>query len=81
VAGHQPPRPPAPQEPPTGSLRPPAPREPPGGLLRPPTMPAMLRPSAAGPHSSKPQERPPINDRRPKCPANKNNDKIYQMKQ
>jgi hypothetical protein len=82
VAGHphpQPPRtrgPPAPREPPAGLLRPLAPREPPAG---PPT--ALLPPSAADPRHSKPQERPPIGVRRPKCLVNKNNDKIYQMKQ
>jgi hypothetical protein len=40
----------------------------------------MLQPSAAGPYHSKPQERPHVGVRRLKCPANKNNDKIYQMK-
>jgi hypothetical protein len=54
VAGHQPPRPLAPREPPAVLLLPPAPREPPGGPLRPPATPAMLRPSAASPHRSKP---------------------------
>jgi hypothetical protein len=72
VAGHlcpQPPRtraPPTPREPPAGPLRPLAPQEPPTG------------PSAIGPHRSKPQERSPISARRPKFPANRNNDKIYQ---
>jgi hypothetical protein len=82
VASHQPrPRHPTPQEPTAGSLPRPAPREPPAGLLRASTTPAMLRPFAAGPHRSKPQERPPVDVGRPKCPTNKNNDKIYQMKQ
>jgi hypothetical protein len=67
VAGHQPPRTPA-----VGPLRPLAPREPPAG---------PLRPSAAGPQRSKPEERPPVGVRKLKCPTNKNNDKIYQMKQ
>jgi hypothetical protein len=58
--------------------RPLTPREPPTGPLHPP---ATLRPSAARPHRSKPQERPPVGVGRPKCPVNKNNDKIYQMKQ
>jgi hypothetical protein len=79
VVGHQPPGPqvvgplwpPAPREPPAGSLRSLAPQEPPAG---------PLWPAATGPHRSKPQERPPVGVRRPKCPANKNNDKIYQMK-
>jgi hypothetical protein len=78
VAGHQPhPRRSAHWEPPTGSLHPPAPQEPSAGPLRPP---ATLQPSAIGPHHSKPQERPPVGVDRPKCLANKNNDKIYQMK-
>jgi hypothetical protein len=79
MASHQPrPRRPAPWEPPAGLLRPPSPQEPPAGPLHPP---AMLRPSAAGPHRGKPQARPPVSVRRPKCPANKNNNKIYQMKE
>jgi hypothetical protein len=41
----------------------------------------MLWPSTVGLYHSKPQERPPVGVRRPKCPANKNNDKIYEMKQ
>jgi hypothetical protein len=78
VAGHQPrPQRPAPREPPTGSLRPPAPREPRAGPLRHPVTLATLRPSAAGPHHSKPKERPSVGVGRLKCPANKNNDKIY----
>jgi hypothetical protein len=95
VAGHQPhPRRLAPREPPDGSLRRPAPREPPAGSLRcttpqeplagPLRHPAMLvtlRPSAARPHHTKPQERPPISVGWLKCPANKNNNKIYQIKQ
>jgi hypothetical protein len=82
VAGHQlHPRPLAPQEPPAGSLRHLAPREPNAGPLRSLATTAMLRPSAAGPRHSKPQEKPPVSVKRPKCPANKNNNKIYQMKQ
>jgi hypothetical protein len=96
VAGHQPhPRCRAPQEPPVGLLHPPAHREPPAGPLRALAMSVTLQPSAAGllraltmlrpsaddPHHSKPQERPPVGVGRPKCPTNKNNDKIYQMKQ
>jgi hypothetical protein len=78
MAGHQPhPRRSAPWEPPNGLLRPPAPQEPPGSLQAP----ATLRPSAAGPHHSKRQEWPPVIVGRLKCPTNKNNDKIYQMKQ
>jgi hypothetical protein len=78
---HQPhPRHPAPQEPPAGSLRPPAPQEPLTGPLRPSTTPATLRPSIAGPRRSNSQDRPHVGVGRPKCPANKNNDKIYQMK-
>jgi hypothetical protein len=65
-----------PTDTPAGPLRPLAPREPP---IEPPA--AMLRPSAAGPHHSKPHERPPVGVERSKCPTNKNNDKIYQMKQ
>jgi hypothetical protein len=42
-------------------------------------MPAMLWASPAGPHRSKPQERPPVGVRRMKCPTNKNNNKTYQM--
>jgi hypothetical protein len=81
MAGHQPPpRPPAPREPPAGSFRPPAPLEPPARPLRPPITPAMLRPSAASPLCSKPQERLPVGVGRLKCLTNKNNDKIYQMK-
>jgi hypothetical protein len=88
VAGHQPPRPlaagplqpPAPRENPAGSLQTSTTREPPAGSLRPPTTPAKLQPSAAGPRRSKPQERPHVSVGRPKCTANKNNDKIYQMK-
>jgi hypothetical protein len=80
VAGHQPPQPLAPRAPPSRSLRPSAPREPPGGLLRPSPTPTTLLSSAIGPRHSKPQERPPVGVKRPKCPANKNNDKIYQMK-
>jgi hypothetical protein len=81
VAGHQcHPQRPTPREPPARSLHPPAPREPPAGPLRAPAMPAMLQPSATGPRLSKPQERPPVGVNRPKCPANKRNDKIYQMK-
>jgi hypothetical protein len=89
VAGHQPPQMSSPMEPPTGTLQPPAPRSPPVGPLQPsaprephagmPT--AMLRPSAVDPHHSKPHERPPVGVGRPKCPANKNNNKIYQIKQ
>ena len=79
MGGHQPCRtlaarplqPLAPREPHAGPLRPLAPREPPAG---------PLQPSAADPHRSKPQERPPVGVGRPKCPTNKNNDKIYQMK-
>jgi hypothetical protein len=82
VAGHQPP--PAPQEPLAGPLSPLAPREPPIGPRRPPAPWAPpagpLQPSATGPHHSKPQERPHVCVERWKCPANKNNDKIYQMK-
>jgi hypothetical protein len=81
VAGYQPPRPSASREPPAGSLRPPAPREPPTGLLRPLATPATLWPSTVGPHRSKPQERPPISVGRLKCHVNKNNGKIYQIKQ
>jgi hypothetical protein len=51
---------------------PPAPREPPA---------APLLTSAIDPHRSKPQERSPIGVERSKCPTNKNNDKIYQIKQ
>jgi hypothetical protein len=61
----------APREPPIGPLRPPAPREPPA---------TPLSPSAVSPHHSKHQERPPVGVGRPKCPMNKNNNKIYQMK-
>jgi hypothetical protein len=68
-------RPPAPQEPSAGPLRPPAPREPPIG---PPAAP--LLPSVVGPHHSKPQERYHVSVGRSKCPANKNNNKIYQIK-
>jgi hypothetical protein len=79
VASHQShPRRPASREPPAGSLRPSAPWEPPTEPLRPPT---MLRSSTTGPCHSKPHERPPIGVGRAKCLANKNNDKIYQMKQ
>jgi hypothetical protein len=79
VVGHQPhPRRPAPREPPAGSLHPPVPQEPPTGPLR---APDTLQPSAAGPHRSKPQERPPVGVGRLKRPANKNNNIIYQMKQ
>jgi hypothetical protein len=79
VAGHQPhPQRPAPQDPPARSLHPPAAREPLTGPLRPL---ATLRPSATGPHRSKPQEKIHVGVRRPKCDANKNNDKIYQIKQ
>jgi hypothetical protein len=67
VAGHQPPQTPA-----AGPLRPLAPRDPPAG---------PLWPSTAGPQRSKPEERPPVGVRKPKFPTNKNNDKIYQMKQ
>jgi hypothetical protein len=81
VAGHQPPRPLAPREPPPGSLRPPALREPRAGPLRPPSTSATLWPSAAGPRRSKPQERPHVGVRRLKWHVNKNNDKIYQIKQ
>jgi hypothetical protein len=77
--GHQPrPRRPALQEPPTGSLQPPSLQEPPARPICPP---ATLRPSAAGPHRGKPQARPPVDVGRLKCPTNKNNNKIYQMKQ
>jgi hypothetical protein len=55
---------------------PPAPREPPVG---PPAAPLLT--SATDPHRSKPKERSPIGVERPKCPTNKNNDKIYQIKQ
>jgi hypothetical protein len=48
-------RPPAPQEPPIGSLRPPVPRKPPARPLCPPATQAMLRPSVAGLHRSKTQ--------------------------
>jgi hypothetical protein len=75
VAGHprpQPPRtkaPPSPREPPDGPFRPSAPREPPARSLRPPAPwepPAALLPSStAGPHRSKPQERPPVGVRKP----------------
>jgi hypothetical protein len=58
--------------------RPPAPQESPAGPLRPPT---MLQPFVASPRCSKTQEMTPIGVGRPKCPTNKNNDKIYQMKQ
>jgi hypothetical protein len=79
VVGHQPrPRCLAPREPPVGSLRPPSFREPPAGPLRPPGTPATLRPYATGSHWAKPQARSPVGVGRPKCPANKNNDKIYQ---
>jgi hypothetical protein len=72
MAGHQPrPRRSAPQEPPAGSLRSTAPQEP-------PATPAMLQPPAC-PHRAKPQEKPPIGVGRPKCPTNKNNDKIHQI--
>jgi hypothetical protein len=95
VASHprpQPPQtraPPAPQEPPAGPLQPPASHEPSVGPLRPTTCreppsgppAAPLLSSVVGPHRSKPQERPSVGVGRPKCPANKNNDKIYQMKQ
>jgi hypothetical protein len=92
VAGHQlHPRHLAPWEPPARSLHPPAPQEPLAGPLRalamlqlsaarPLRAPTTLQPSATGPHRSKPQERPPVDVGRPKCPANKNNNKIYQMK-
>jgi hypothetical protein len=53
-------------DPPAGPLRPLAPREPPIG---PPA--AMLRPSAAGPHHSKPHERPPVGVERSKSPQTK----------
>jgi hypothetical protein len=88
MAGHHHPQPPrmrSPLEPPTGPLRTPAPQEPPTGLLRspaprePPAAPLPL--SATAPRRSKPQERPPVGVGSPKCPVNKNNDKIYQMKQ
>jgi hypothetical protein len=39
----------------------------------------MLQPSPTSAHHAKPQERPPVGVGRPKCLANKNNDKIYQM--
>jgi hypothetical protein len=78
VAGHQPPRMSSPGEPPAGPLQPPPPRGPLAGPLRPP---AMLQPSVDGSHRAKPQERPPIDVGRLKCPAYKNNNKIYQMKQ
>jgi hypothetical protein len=81
VAGHQPrPRRLVPWEPPAGSLHPPALREPPAGPLRAPATLTTLRPSADVPHHSKPQERPPIGVGKLKWPANKNNDKLYQMK-
>jgi hypothetical protein len=69
VAGHQP------------HPRRTAPREPPAGPLRPLATPAMLLPSASRPHHAKPQERPPISVGSLRCPINKNNYKIYQMKQ
>jgi hypothetical protein len=92
MAGHprpQPPRMRSPPEPPVGPLQPPAPQGAPVGPLQPPAPceplagpPSVLLPSfAAAPHRSKPQESPLIAVERPKCPANKNNDKIYQMKQ
>jgi hypothetical protein len=40
---------------------------------------ATLQPSLAGPCHAEAQEWPPIGVERPKCPAKKNNDKIYQM--
>jgi hypothetical protein len=39
----------------------------------------MLQPSPTGPHHAKQKERPLGGVGRPKCPTNKNNDKIYQM--
>jgi hypothetical protein len=93
MPGHQPhPRLLSPREPPARSLHPLAPQEPPTRPLRAPATLwpsavgplrslATLRPSTAGPHRSKPQERPPFGVERLKCPTNKNNDKIYQMKQ
>jgi hypothetical protein len=66
VAGHQPPQTLA-----AGPLQPLAPWEPPAG---------PLRPSTADPRRSEPQERPPVGVGRPKRHANKNKDKIYQMK-
>jgi hypothetical protein len=86
VAGHPRPHPHrtrTPLEPHIGPLWPPTPREVPAGPLRPPSPgkppPTPLSPSAAAPHQLKPQERPSIAVKRPKFPANKNNDKIYQM--
>jgi hypothetical protein len=69
------------REPPARLLRPPAPRESPARPLRALATPPTLRPSATSPHRSKPQERPPVGVWRSKYPVNKNNDKIYQMKQ
>jgi hypothetical protein len=93
MAGHQPhPRCSTPREPPARPLRPSAPREPLAGPLRPSAphapraprepqaTPATLRASPAGPHRAKPQERPPVRVGRTKCPTNKNNNKIYQMR-
>jgi hypothetical protein len=74
MAGHPRPHPHrmrTPLEPPIGPLRSPAPR-------KPPTTP--LPPFGVAPRDSKPQERPPIAVGRPKCLANKNNNKIYQIK-
>jgi hypothetical protein len=78
---------PAPWDPPARLLQPLAPREP---------VAAPLPPSVAAPHwpwdllllwlagptlsHSRPQERPPVAIERSQCPANKNNDTIYQIK-
>jgi hypothetical protein len=43
-------------------------------------MPAMLRASPVGPRHAKPQERPPVGVGRMKCPTDKNNDKLYEMR-
>jgi hypothetical protein len=82
MVGHQPhPQCLAPREPSARLLRPPSPQEPPARARGPPAMSTRLWPSPAGPHHAKPQVRPPIDVGRMKCHANKNNDKMYQMKQ
>jgi hypothetical protein len=87
VAGHAHPHPHhtrSPTEPPAGPLQPSAPREPPAGPLLPlaPREPpaALLPPSAPPPHCSRPQARTPVTIEGLKCLANKNNDKIHQIK-